>query len=68
MSKANKKEKAPKEKRDFSDIFWIGRLMVVVSSVYSGYVILSGLYGEVIPAVMVAPMLVYAALLLYRGR
>ena len=64
------KQKQVKEKksRDFSDIFWIGRIMVVVSIAYSAYVILSGLYGELVPAIMVTPMAVYAALLLYRGR
>ena len=67
MSKA-KKQNDQKPKKDFSDIFWIGRLMVVVSIAYSAYVILSGLYGELVPAIMVTPMAVYAALLLYRGR
>ena len=62
------KEKQSKPKRDLSDMFWIGRIMVVVSIAYSAYVILSGLYGELVPAIMVTPMTVYAALLLYRGR
>lgn len=68
MQRKQDKTEKVKKKRDFSDMFWIGRLMVVASIIYSAYVILSGLYGEVIPAVMVTPMCVYAALLLYRGR
>ena len=62
------KEKKEKKSKDFSDMFWIGRVLVVISIAYSASVILSGLYGELIPAIMVTPMCVYGALLLYRGK
>ena len=62
------KQKKDKKSRDLSELFWIGRLLVIGSIIYSTYVIIAGFYGEVIPVVLVAPQAVYAALLVYRGK
>lgn len=74
MSKTTKKENDQKPKKDRSwlgsksDWRWIWTVLVVISAVYAIYVILSGLWGEVIPVIMVAPLAVHAGLLLAKGK
>lgn len=51
-----------------SDWFWLGRILVIASSAYAIYVILVGFSGEIVPVILIMPLAVYTALLLYRGR
>ena len=75
MSKTTKKQNDQKPKKDRSyvgsksDWQWVWTIMVVVSIAYSAFVILNGLWGELIPIAMVAPMAIHAGLLLVnRGK
>ena len=67
------KQSKPKKDRSYlgskSDWKWVWTLAVVISIAYATFVILSGLWGELIPIVMVAPMAIHAGLLLVnRGK
>ena len=73
MSKAKKEnDQKPKKDRSYlgskSDWKWVWTIMVVVSSAYSIFVIINGLWGEIIPLVMVAPLAVHSGLLLVKGK